>query len=209
MASSNRPQDLDAQAIVQLQQELVVRWHEEDIRNPYVGFAQLVCQQHEYNFRLWHQEDIARSPTASDAQIAEVKRNIDKLNQQRNDMIEQLDDAISARLAAAAVVCPPDAPINTETAGSTIDRLSIMSLRLYHYEEQLHRADADAEHRSKVTQRIEICRLQHSDLTRALGLLLEDLFAGRKLHKTYRQFKMYNDPSLNPSIYQATKRIAC
>ncbi len=201
--------DLDAHLIAQHQQELVARWHEQDITNPYTGFLQLVCQQHEHNFRLWHEEDVARSPTATDTQIAQVKRNIDKLNQQRNDMIEKLDDAITERLLAAGVQCPSDAPINTETAGSTIDRLSIMSLRLYHYEEQLHRTGADAEHKAKVAERIKICRLQHSDLCGALAILLDDLFAGRKLHKTYRQFKMYNDPSLNPSIYQASKRIAC
>jgi len=209
MTATNSRQDTDAHAIVRLQQETVERWHEQEIHNPYAGFMQLVCQQHEHNFRLWHEEDIARSPTVSDTEIAQVKRNIDKLNQQRNDMIEQLDDAITARLHAAGVQPPADAPINSETAGSTIDRLSIMSLRLYHYEEQLHRADADAEHKAKVAQRIEICRLQHSDLTNALAILLDDLFAARKLHKTYRQFKMYNDASLNPAIYQATKRIAC
>ncbi|WP_153555762.1 DUF4254 domain-containing protein [Roseimaritima sediminicola] len=208
MTAPKQRLDIDAHTIVRHQQELVARWHEQDIDNPYTGFLQLVCQQHEFNFRLWHEEDIARSPTASDTEIAQVKRNIDGLNQKRNDMIERLDDAITERLQSEGVVVAAEAPINTETAGSTIDRLSIMSLRLYHYEEQLHRGDADQAHKAKVTQRIEICRLQHSDLTDALATLLDDLFAGRKLHKTYRQFKMYNDPSLNPSIYQASQRRA-
>lgn len=203
--------EIDEQAITDLQHQTVQRWHEDPIANPYEGFLQLVCQQHECNYRLWHEEDLARSPTADDQQVAQVKRNIDKLNQQRNDLIEKIDDAITQRLEAAGVACGEDAPINTETAGSVIDRLSIMALRLYHYEEQLHRPDADAQHRAKVAQRIAICRLQHSDLTKALGALLDDLFAGRKQHKTYRQFKMYNDPSLNPSIYNAQRkgRIAC
>lgn len=209
MTESNPRHDIDADSIVNLQQELVARWHEQDIENPYTGFLGLVCQQHEFNYRLWHEEDVARSPSVSDTEIAQVKRAIDKLNQQRNDMIEKLDDSITVRLHDANVMAADTAPINTETAGSTIDRLSIMSLRLYHYEEQLHRTDADGDHKAKVAERIAICRLQHSDLTFALSQLLDDLFAGRKQHKTYRQFKMYNDPSLNPAIYQSAKRIAC
>ena len=187
--------------ITQLQIDTVAQWHETPIENTYEGFKELVCKQHEYNYRLWHQEDIARSPTADDLRIAEVKRAIDKLNQQRNDMIEKVDDAITERLCQAGVVGAPDAPISTETAGSAIDRLSIMALRLFHYREQLERDDIDAEHREKVDARIKLCQQQHSDLSHSLQQLLEDIFAGRKQHKTYRQMKMYNDPSLNPAIY--------
>jgi hypothetical protein len=198
-----------AEEIVRLQIEMVERWHELAIDNRFDGFLRLVCQQHEHNFRLWHEEDIARSPTVSDREIAQVKRNIDGLNQARNDVIEQLDDAITAMLAEQGVACAAGTPFNSETAGSIIDRLSIMSLRLYHYREQTMRTDADEAHRAKVQQRIALCEQQHQDLTASLGVLLDDLFSGRKLHKTYRQMKMYNDPSLNPSIYGADKRIAC
>lgn len=191
------------QRLTQIQIECVERWHREPIDNPYTDFEQLVCRQHEFNYRLWHQEDIARSPTATDQQIAEVKRAIDRLNQSRNDMIEQLDDAITERLAQAGVVCADQTPINTETPGSAIDRLSIMSLRLYHYVEQQQREDADDEHRQKVGARIDLCRTQHADLSESLQMLIDDFFAGRKRHKTYRQMKMYNDPSLNPAIYNA------
>src|SRR6185503_15399300 len=99
-----------------------------------------------YNYRLWHEEDKARSPTASDAEIAQVKRAIDKLNQQRNDWIEKLDDWITEELARLHVAAPATAPQNTETLGSTIDRLSILALRIYHLIEQRDRADATAEH---------------------------------------------------------------
>ncbi len=198
-----------AEEIVRLQIEMVERWHELAIDNRFAGFLSLVCQQHEHNFRLWHEEDIARSPTATDREIAQVKRNIDGLNQARNDVIEQLDDALTAMLAEQRIECAAGTPFNSETAGSIIDRLSIMSLRLYHYREQTMRTDADEAHRAKVQQRIALCEQQHQDLTSSLGMLLDDLFSGRKLHKTYRQMKMYNDPSLNPSIYQADKRIAC
>lgn len=191
--------------MTQLQIDCVKRWHNEPIANPYNGFAELICRHHEFNYRLWHEEDVARSPEANDKRIADVKRSIDKLNQQRNDMIETIDDAIALMLVEAKVGDTSSLPINTETAGSAIDRLSIMSLRLYHYAEQHDRTDSDDEHRAKVAVRMELCRVQHEDLSHSLQTLLDDLFAGHKQHKTYRQMKMYNDPSLNPEIYRAMK----
>jgi len=92
--------------------------------------------------------------------------------------------------------------MNTETPGSAIDRLSIMSLRVYHLAEQLDRVDVDEEHLSKVRERLARCRLQQRDLSQSLVELLEDLLAGRKLLKVYRQMKMYNDPTLNPYLYR-------
>lgn len=191
--------------LTQLQIDMVALWHQEPIMNPCEGFKELVCRQHEFNYRLWHEEDTARSPSATDDEIAQVKRAIDKLNQQRNDMIEKVDDALTETLCQAGVTPAAGAPINTETPGSAIDRLSIMSLRLYHYREQRDRDGADEEHRQKVAERVELCEQQHADLSRSLQELIDDIFAGRKQHKTYRQMKMYNDPSLNPAIYQAAK----
>jgi hypothetical protein len=186
--------------LTQIQIDLVDRWHRESIDQPDDGFAGLVCRQHACNFRLWHQEDAARKASATDAEIAGVKRSIDKLNQARHDLIEQIDDALTEQLAAANVSAMPAAPINTETPGSAIDRLSIMSLRLFHYREQLDRDDVDESHRESVRQRIELCERQHADLSQSLQELLDDIFAGRKRHQTYRQLKMYNDPTLNPQI---------
>ncbi len=194
-----------ASDLTQLQIDCVAKWHNEPIANPYDGFKRLVCQQHEFNYRLWHEEDVARSPEANDTRIAAVKRSIDQLNQQRNDMIEQIDDAIAALLEESGVGDTTSLPINTETAGSAIDRLSIISLRLYHYAEQCNRSDVDEEHRVKMGIRTRLCQTQHADLSHSLQTLLDDLFAGRKQHKTYRQMKMYNDPSLNPEIYRAKK----
>ena len=117
---------IDVQEIAQLHRRTVTAWHQQEISNPYGGLLEVVCQQHSFNFRLWHEEDIARSPVADDPTIAGVKRRIDKLNQQRNDWIEKIDDFLTGLLRERGVATPQDAPINTETPGSVMDRLSIM-----------------------------------------------------------------------------------
>ena len=192
---------IEVREITALQQKMVAAWHERAIDNPYEGFLRIVCFQFQQNFRLWHQEDIARSPDVGDAEVAGVKRSIDKLNQQRNDLIERLDDYLVADLAAAAIHSETEARLNTETPGSAIDRLSILSLRLYHMEEQARRSDASAAHVAKAKARLEILREQHRDLSNSLAELVADLYAGRKRLKVYRQFKMYNDPTMNPYLY--------
>jgi hypothetical protein len=142
----------------------------------------------------------------SDGEIARVKRSIDRLNQLRNDWIEKLDAAIIDQLVAEQVQPPTtDVRLNTETPGSAIDRLSIMALRIYHLKEQLQRTDATTEHKRTVAERLERCKVQHYDLSNSLTELLGDIFAGRKILKVYRQFKMYNDPSMNPYLYNRKK----
>ena len=189
--------------ITEMQNQMVVRWHEQDVDCPMQGFAATVCKQHSFNFQLWHEEDIARSTDVDDSVIARVKRSIDGFNQQRNDWIEKVDDEITEMVQAANVVTAENAPINTETPGSVFDRLSIMSLRIYHLREQLERTDVDQQHMQSVQKKIAVCLMQSSELQEALQCLLDDIFAGVRRHRTYRQFKMYNDPTLNPFLYQA------
>jgi hypothetical protein len=196
---------ISIESVTKLHRDCIARWHEQAIDNPHDGFLKIACEQLSYNFRLWHEEDKARSPTATDTEIAQVKRAIDKLNQQRNDWIEKLDDWITEELGHRSVAAPASAPQNTETLGSTIDRLSILALRIYHLIEQRDRPDATAEHKESVARKLAIALAQHDDLSRAGQQLADDLFAGRKRHRTYRQLKMYNDPSLNPYLYQAKK----
>jgi len=181
---------------------MVVRWHAQAVDNPFDGMLQLVCQQHGFNFLLWHEEDIARSPDVGDARIAAAKRSIDRYNQQRNDAIERLDDAITEMLTQQKVSADPSARLNTETIGSVIDRLSVLSLRIYHMREQTERADATSDHLAIVKNKLSLCLEQRSDLAQSLRELIDDIFAGRKRHKTYRQMKMYNDPTLNPYLYK-------
>jgi hypothetical protein len=168
-------------------------------------FISLVREQHRRNFDLWHEEDTARAPEVPDTLIASVKRRIDKLNQERNDLIEKLDDAMLELLRKRSVTTSVDTPWNSETPGSIIDRLSILSLKVFHMREQTQRRDAEKAHRDRCAERLRILEQQRADLTRALQVLLDDLAAGRKQLKLYRQFKMYNDPSLNPAIYGKRK----
>ncbi len=189
--------------VLQLQQQSVERWHAVDIDQPYEGILGIVCEEHAFNFRLWHEEDKARCPQASDSQIANVKRAIDKLNQQRNDWIEKIDEWLVADLTARRVVADGKAFRNTETPGSAIDRLSILVLRLYHLDEQLERSDLNATLQASIQTKLQIGRLQQSDLARSLAELLNDIYEGRKRHGTYRQMKMYNDPQLNPYLVEA------
>ncbi len=196
---------IDVGEITDLHARTVALWHTAEIANPYTGFLQVVCQQHMFNYQLWHEEDIARSPDVTEARIAEVKRAIDRFNQQRNDGIEQLDAFLLRELAEKKITPQAGARQNTETPGSAIDRLSIVSLRRYHMQEQADRADATDEHRAKARSRLDILAEQHRDLSTALAELLDDIFAGRKRLKVYFQFKMYNDPTMNPYLYQSGK----
>jgi Protein of unknown function (DUF4254) len=188
--------------ILDLQISCVAAWHRSPLENPHSNLLGLVCQQHQFNYQLWHQEDIARSPEVSDAQIATVKRAIDRLNQLRNDWIERIDDWITRYLEEHQIVAPVEAKQNSETPGSIVDRLSIVAIRIYHLEEQLERSDVEQSHIEKVQHRIAVCRLQQAELGQCLTDLVEGLVAGRIRHRTYRQFKMYNDPTMNPYLYQ-------
>jgi len=200
-----------AGSIIQKQMTLTSAWHDSDL-GAYAGtvpaalpadFMETVTWQHSRNFLLWHEEDTARSPSAADSEIADVKRAIDKLNQKRNDLIEVLDDMILSALTQAGITPAAGTRWNSETPGSMIDRLSIVSLKIYHMQEQEDRADASSDHVASCKQKRERLQTQQADLCQALAWQIEDMLAGKRCMKLYRQFKMYNDPSLNPAIYAA------
>ena len=151
---------LNVDEIAVLQQSAIARWHRQSLDNPFTGFWGIVCHQCSLNYLLWHEEDAARSPSAPDGEIAQIKRTIDHLNQQRNDYIERLDLWIAELLYADRISPASDATVNTETPGSVIDRLGILALRMYHLDEQLQRTDVDVTHRETVAARLSICRQQ-------------------------------------------------
>ena len=170
---------------------------------------------HLFNSRLWAEEDLARRTTVSDADIAANKRAIDKFNQARNDATERVDelllialglvDAQSARSDAPVSTVPAGARLNSETAGSMIDRLSIMALKIHAMRQQTLRTDADAAHIDSSKIKLQRLRQQRDDLAGCLDALLADAQAGRAYFKVYRQFKMYNDPRFNPVLVAEQK----
>ncbi len=186
-----------------LQQELVKRWHLEKPEASSEGFLGLVENQHLQNFLLWHEEDIARAPDVEDSEIARVKRSIDRLNQKRNDLIEALDESILRFLLEAGTDMNQNSPANSETPGSIIDRCSIMSLKIFHMKEQTMRKDVDADHIEEATRKTKILQIQREDLLTCLLQLVDEIKKGTRHFKLYMQFKMYNDPTLNPKIYSA------
>ncbi|MFH0938706.1 MAG: DUF4254 domain-containing protein [Planctomycetota bacterium] len=180
-------------------------WHHNNNETPDQSLLALIQKEHQRNFKLWHQEDKARAPMATAANIATVKRTIDRLNQERNDLIEKVDEQFLTILHRHHVSQKINSPWNSETPGSVIDRLSILSLKIFHMREQTERPDATPTHIRKCQDRLVLLQQQRADLSVALRQLLKDLFSGRKQMKLYRQCKMYNDPTTNPEIYNGRK----
>ncbi len=189
-----------------LQMELVRKWHQRGPGLSQEGFLRLVEEQHLQNFLLWHEEDIARAPDVDNQEMARVKRSIDVLNQKRNDLIEALDESILNELSLEEVSLPDDVPMNSETPGSIIDRSSIMALKIYHMGEQTQRADVKMDHVEAATRKVRILQIQREDLMTCLVELIDEVRNGTRRFKLYKQFKMYNDPSLNPRIYQSGEK---
>lgn len=147
----------------------------------------------------WHFEDIIRNPQIDPAEALLLKRRIDKSNQDRTDLVEQIDSYF--REIYKDVKVQDDARINTESPAWAVDRLSILALKIYHMKEQVERPEASAEHKAKCQAKLDVLLEQQVDLNTAIDQLLEDIEAGRKYMKVYRQMKMYNDPSTNPVLY--------
>ena len=190
--------------LLERQLKEVEQWHEElpqDDSSELTDFPSLVSTQHQVNFELWHQEDLARDPDVSDSKIAGVKRAIDVLNQRRNDLIEQLDQFLVNVLSRENVNATDQTELNSETPGSMIDRLSINALKIYHMNEEIQREDAAEIHRKKCFGKLSVLQEQREDLRQCLDKLLVDLSTGKKRLKVYQQMKMYNDESLNPVLY--------
>lgn len=163
------------------------------------GLWHCIELNHRYNCLLWDEEDLARRKQVHDSKIAANKRAIDGFNQKRNDAIERMDEALLEILADSRRRA--GARLNSETAGSIVDRLSILSLKIHHMRLQTLRADVDRAHIESCTARLARFLEQRGDLAGCFDRLLAETARGEAWFKVYRQFKMYNDPSLNPAVY--------
>ena len=147
----------------------------------------------------WHLEDIIRDPAIDPVKALAIKRRIDKSNQDRTDLVELIDSFFLDKYKHVKVL--PNATINTESPAWAVDRLSILTLKIYHMREEVERTDATPEHKERCERKLAVLLEQKKDLSLALDQLLTDIHDGKKYMKVYKQMKMYNDPSLNPVLY--------
>jgi hypothetical protein len=206
--TKSAPRPVEMATIDSLLAHLVDHWHHFEPEHTEEGLRGRIGDLHRYNFLLWHEEDIARSPSVTDGRIAQVKRAIDRYNQLRNDCIEKVDDWLVADLAARGIVAAPTAPAATETPGAAIDRLSILELRRYHMREQIERKDATQEHREKAAARMVVLDEQRAHLIHATDRLLSEIYSAARPLRVFRQMKMYNDPTMNPYLYKTAAKAA-
>lgn len=172
------------------------------IRNPYEGDSidHRLYMKCWIDTVQWHYEDIIRDPHIDPMEALSLKRRIDRSNQDRTDLVEQIDSWFRSEYSDVHPL--PDARLNTESPAWAVDRLSILALKIYHMREQAERADASEEHRNKCAAKLAVLTEQQKDLSLSIDQLLEDIAAGRKYMKVYRQMKMYNDPATNPVLYK-------
>jgi hypothetical protein len=194
---------LSARAITSLQDQATGLWHGGPGMQLPSGPSealQTILDLHRANFELWHIEDQARALGASDRQIADTKRAVDRVNQRRNDLAEQCDALLLAALSKEELPAE-NAELHSESPGLMLDRLSILALKIYHTREEIDRANAPEGHAQRNRERLRLLESQRDDLAGCLDALWGKVLAGERRFKIYRQLKMYNDPSLNPAMY--------
>lgn len=201
-----------AQAVIDHHRDCLAhpRWPAEAPAARDDGVWHWILQNHLNNSRLWREEDLARRTQVDARDIAANKRAIDGFNQARNDATERVDEFLLAALGlvepasmrsdAPVSLAPASARLNSETAGSIIDRLSILALKAHAMQAQTARADVDDDHRAASRAKLARLQQQRDDLGCCLDELLADCRAQRAYFKVYRQFKMYNDPRFNPEL---------
>lgn len=191
---------LDVNKLLKLQEKCVADWHNSLELKETGAPWNFIEENMKWNFMLWHEEDIARITDIDPMRIVEAKRNIDKFNQARNNSMEKIDEWILNWLDANKI--GQGSRIHSETPGMMTDRLAIMALKHYHMIEETLREDAGAEHIEKCRLKAKVIAEQIADLSEALTMVLHELKTSVLRFKVYRQFKMYNDPSLNPELYK-------
>ena len=186
--------------IANLQRDSIVRWKASELVLTQQNFLALVEKNHAFNYQLWHAEDRARREDMGYEFVYLAKREIDHCNQQRNNCMEAIDAWLFKGLQPANTsVCP----VHSETPGMMIDRLSILALKAYHMDLQLKRPDVDEAHRQSCQAKWQIIVLQQDQLLECLEQLINEVKAKTRTFRVYHQFKMYNDPTLNPELYMS------
>lgn len=205
---------IDIFSFLDLQDDFVKKWHKNNIGKDYIKknfknkFASLILHQHYFNIILWHLEDQARRKDVGDKEIARIKRLIDKNNQKRSDYIEKIDNFLVKKLEKVSLN-QENLLMSSETPGSIIDRLFILSLKIFHMREETKRDNVKGNYINRCKMKLEVLIEQREDLKNCLAQLMEDLFKGKKRLKVYYQFKMYNDPQSNPALYKKEGRNFC
>lgn len=189
-----------APQIIAVQVACMKRWDMHPSSLVQEGFFALIEENHAFNFQLWHAEDRARRDDKGEAFVYQAKREIDYCNQQRNNRMEAIDNWLFDRLKPAAV---GSCPAHSETPGMIIDRLSILTLKCFHMQQQTVRVDVDEAHLQACLKKFSILQQQHRQLGLCLQALFDEVIDKKRTFCVYHQFKMYNDPTLNPQLYHA------
>lgn len=191
---------IDPAVIVNLHAQAIISWKSDKATLERTDFYKLVEENHSFNYRLWNTEDKARRDDMGFEFVYRAKREIDAFNQQRNNRMEAMDEWLFSRLLPAS---PNACPVNSESPGMIIDRLSILSLKSYHMALQTERLDVSEDHKQTCAAKLQTIYQQLEQLQLCLGELLEDVRTQKRTFRIYHQFKMYNDPKLNPELYVA------
>ena len=197
---------LSALKTIEVYQHSIADWHKNSssFPNPYPknSLENLLYRKNQVDTIQWHEEDEIRRPDLPDTNLVKIKRNIDRLNQERTDLVEIIDDYIFNLYKDA--IRAPQARMNSETPAWLIDRMSILELKIFHMEEQTLRTDASDQHILNCKNKLKVLLEQRHDMSQCLDELLDDIKTGKRFFKVYRQMKMYNDATLNPSLYNKT-----
>lgn len=184
--------------IPHIQDNCILRWKANGLSLSTQEFIHLVEENHSYNYQLWHAEDNARRDDMGFEYVYRAKRTIDQFNQKRNNLMEAIDEYIFQTISP---YLNPNSPLHSETPGMMIDRLSILALKIYHMAQQTMRKEVGEQHRQICTDKLTVLNAQRQQLSLCLSQLMDEVLAGRRSFKIYHQFKMYNDPTLNPQLY--------
>jgi len=188
--------------IIQLQMDKILEWKSSGITLTYTDLPGLIEQNHSFNYQLWHAEDRARRDDMGFEYVYHAKREIDHCNQQRNNRMEAIDQALWEKLKPST---DSKCPVHSETPGMMIDRLSILALKSFHMQIQTTRTDVDNTHRQTCQHKLDVIIAQQNQLAICYDELINSINNGSRTFRVYHQFKMYNDPNLNPELYQSNK----